>query len=273
MKLSMENGTCGYNKKVIIDQVSIHVKQGEIVGILGQNGIGKTTIFRSMLGLLKLLGGQRLLDDIPVERLSVREFARQVAYVPQSHGTAFSFSVRDVVVMGRASYLGPFQSPDKKSYDIAEQVMHSIGIPYLLNSNYDQISGGEKQMVLVARALTQEPHILMMDEPTANLDFGNQIRVLSCIRKLANNGLGVLMTTHNPDHVFLCCDRVILLNPDHSVLEGDANQIITEENLYRAYGVHVRILSQLCNDGSVIKSCVPTLEDESSWMRPNPEFH
>lgn len=214
MELTLKHVTCGYGTTPILKDVSLTLRQGEIVCILGPNGIGKTTVFRSVLGFLKLLEGEVLLDGVPRDRIRARDFAKCVGYVPQSHEPPFPYSVPDVVVMGRAAHLRPFEAPGLEEYRIVDQVLNMLEISYLREKTYTRISGGERQMVLIARALAQNSSLLVMDEPTANLDFGNQIHVLQSIKKLTASGLGVLMTTHNPDHAFLCCDRVILLTKD-----------------------------------------------------------
>ncbi|MBQ8930297.1 MAG: ABC transporter ATP-binding protein [Oscillospiraceae bacterium] len=259
MELILDNVTCGYGNTPVLQNVSLRLRQGEIVCILGPNGIGKTTVFRSVLGFLKLLAGDVLLDGVPREKLSAREFSKCVGYVPQGHEPPFPYAVPDVVVMGRAAHLRPFESPGLREYRIADQVLEMLGISYLREKTYTQISGGERQMVLIARALAQDPRLLVMDEPTANLDFGNQIHVLQCIKGLTAAGLGVLMTTHNPDHAFLCCDRVILLTRGKEVMEGTVDEIVTEENLRLAYGVQVRISTTVTETGEKIRSCVPML--------------
>ena len=259
MELTIQNASCGYDGKAILKNVSLHLKQGEIVCILGPNGIGKTTVFRSVLGFLKLIEGEILLDGVPKSQISQKDFSRAVGYVPQSHEPPFPYTVPDVVVMGRTAHLKSFESPGLREYRIADRVMELLGISYLRDKIYTQISGGERQMVLVARALAQNPKLLVMDEPTANLDFGNQIHVLECIKGLSGSGLGVLMTTHNPDHAFLCCDRVILLTKDKEVLEGTVDEIVTEDNLRKAYGVEVKITETVGTDGRMIRSCVPML--------------
>ena len=261
MELTVKNASCGYDGTAIIKNVSLCLRQGEIVCILGPNGIGKTTIFRSVLGFLKLIAGQITLDGRPRDQLSQREFSRLVGYVPQVHEPPFPYSVPDVVVMGRSSHLKPFESPGLREYRIVDRVLEMLGISYLREKTYTQISGGERQMVLVARALAQNPQLLVMDEPTANLDFGNQISVLECIKRLSGSGLGVLMTTHSPDHAFLCGDRVILLTKDKQIMEGPVEEIVTEENLRRAYGVEVKIATTRTNEGKLIHSCVPVLDD------------
>ena len=260
MELKVVNASCGYDGKAVLQNVSLSLRQGEIVCILGPNGIGKTTVFRSVLGFLKLMDGEILLDGVPKEKISQRDFSRAVGYVPQGHEPPFPYTVPDVVVMGRAAHLKSFEAPGIREYRIADRVMELLGISYLREKIYTQISGGERQMVLIARALAQNPKLLVMDEPTANLDFGNQIHVLECIRGLMGSGLGVLMTTHNPDHAFLCCDRVILLTKQKEVLEGTVDEIVTEENLRRAYGVEVKITETAGRDGSIIRSCVPMLD-------------
>ena len=259
MELTLKHVTCGYGTTPILKDVSLTLRQGEIVCILGPNGIGKTTIFRSVLGFLKLLEGEVLLDGVPRDRIRARDFAKCVGYVPQSHEPPFPYSVPDVVVMGRAAHLRPFEAPGLEEYRIVDQVLNMLEISYLREKTYTQISGGERQMVLIARALAQNSSLLVMDEPTANLDFGNQIHVLQSIKKLTASGLGVLMTTHNPDHAFLCCDRVILLTKDKQVLEGTVDEIVTEENLRKAYGVEVRITTTVTETGEKIRSCVPLL--------------
>ena len=259
MELTLKHVTCGYGTTPILKDVSLTLRQGEIVCILGPNGIGKTTIFRSVLGFLKLLEGEVLLDGVPRDRIRARDFAKCVGYVPQSHEPPFPYSVPDVVVMGRAAHLRPFEAPGLEEYRIVDQVLNMLEISYLREKTYTQISGGERQMVLIARALAQNSSLLVMDEPTANLDFGNQIHVLQSIKKLTASGLGVLMTTHNPDHAFLCCDRVILLTKDKQVLEGTVDEIVTEENLRKVYGVEVRITTTVTETGEKIRSCVPLL--------------
>lgn len=259
MELTLKHVTCGYGTTPILKDVSLTLRQGEIVCILGPNGIGKTTVFRSVLGFLKLLEGEVLLDGVPRDRIRARDFAKCVGYVPQSHEPPFPYSVPDVVVMGRAAHLRPFEAPGLEEYRIVDQVLNMLEISYLREKTYTQISGGERQMVLIARALAQNSGLLVMDEPTANLDFGNQIHVLQSIKKLTASGLGVLMTTHNPDHAFLCCNRVILLTKDKQVLEGTVDEIVTEENLRKAYGVEVRITTTVTETGEKIRSCVPLL--------------
>ena len=261
MVLQLQDATCGYGNRAVLSDISLTLNSGEIVCLLGPNGAGKTTMFRSILGFLRLIKGEVTLDGIPRSQISSRKFSMRVGYVPQSHEPPFAFSVLDIVVMGRTAHMKALSGPDKSDYLIANSALEQLGIGYLRDRPYTEISGGERQMVLIARALTQQPELLVMDEPTANLDYGNQVRVLGCIKSLAESGLGVLMTTHSPDHAFLCCTRVILITKDKQVLSGTVDEIITEENLKAAYGVDVRITQTLDNKGKPIKTCVPLLDD------------
>lgn len=259
MELSIQNASVGYGRKAVLRNVSLRLRQGEIVCILGPNGVGKTTLFRSIMGFLKLIEGEILLDGTPRECVGDHAFAKAVSYVPQGQEPSFPYTVADMVVMGRSVHLNAFGMPGAREYCIAGRIMAFLGILHLKDRLFTQISGGERQMVLIARALAQNPKLLLMDEPTANLDFGNQVHVLECIRGLARLRLGVLMTTHNPDHAFLCCDRAVLLTKDRAALEGPVPEIVTEENLRRAYGTEIKIMESVLPGGTVVKSCVPVL--------------
>ena len=157
MELTVVNASCGYEGVPVLKNVSLCLRQGEIVCILGPNGIGKTTVFRSVLGFLKLIEGEILLDGVNKAHISQKEFSRSVGYVPQGHEPPFPYTVPDVVVMGRASHLKSFEAPGIREYRIADRVVELLGISYLREKIYTQISGGERQMVLIARALAQNP--------------------------------------------------------------------------------------------------------------------
>ncbi|MCI1944002.1 ABC transporter ATP-binding protein [Clostridium luticellarii] len=261
MIMDIKNVSCGYGSKIIVKNISLGVKSGEILCILGPNGVGKTTFFKSILGFLKLKSGEILIDNENIQSWSRKKLAMTMGYVPQSHTTPFPFTVIDVVVMGRTSHLGITASPTKRDVKIAENNMAMLGISYLKDKIYTEISGGEKQMVLIARALTQEPDLLIMDEPTSNLDFGNQVRVLRQISRLAKKGLAIIMTSHFPDHAFLCSTQVALFQKHNNFIIGNPDDIVTEKNLKMAYGINVKIITTNLNDGSEIKSCIPLLEN------------
>jgi len=259
MILDVKGAVCGYGTKKVVENISFSVQSGEILCLLGPNGVGKTTFFKSILGFLKLLGGEILLDSENIHNLPERKLAKIIGYVPQAHTPPFPFTVMDVVIMGRTAHMGIFASPSKKDVEIAEHALDTLGINYLKDQVYTEISGGERQMVLIARALTQEPKILIMDEPTSNLDFGNQIRVLEQINKLSKKGIGVIMTSHFPNHVFLCSTKVALMQRNNVFTVGSVDEVVTEQNLKLAYGIDVRLTSTVDNKGNTIKACIPLI--------------
>ena len=259
MKLEVINASCGYGKNTVVKNISMSVKSGEILCLLGPNGVGKTTFFKTILGFLKLQSGKILLDGQDINNWPKKKLAESIGYVPQAHTPPFPFSVIDVIIMGRTAHIGMFESPSKKDKEIAEEAMNTLNISYLKDKIYTEISGGERQMVLIARALTQQPKILVMDEPTSNLDFGNQVKVLEEINKLAKKGLGIIMTSHFPDHAFLCCTKVALMQKNNVFTIGTVDEVVTEGNLKMAYGVDVKITSAINNNGKKVKSCVPMI--------------
>lgn len=259
MILEIKDAACGYGSRTVISGLSLDIHSGEILCILGPNGVGKTTFFKTILGFLKIQGGEISIDGDNIHNWSRKKLAKVIAYVPQAHTPPFPFLVKDVVAMGRTVHLGTFASPSKNDIAIAERAMELLEISYLKDRIYTEISGGERQMVLIARALTQEPDFLIMDEPTSNLDFGNQIRVLEQINRLSETGLGIIMTSHFPDHAFLCSSKVALFQRNNNFIIGHADEVVTEDNLKSAYGVNVKIATTIDKDGSIIKSCVPLL--------------
>lgn len=259
MIMEIKDIICGYGNRKVVNGISITVESGEILCLLGPNGVGKTTLFKSLLGFLKVKGGKVMIDGQDISKWSRKKLAQFVGYVPQAHNSSFEFKVLDVVVMGRAAYIGAMSSPSKKDIEIAEESLRTLGIYFLKDRVYTEISGGERQMVLLARALTQQPKILIMDEPTSNLDYGNQVRLLQQVNELAKKGLSIIMTTHSPDHAFLCSSKVALLERNNKFKVGSVNDIVTERNLKEAYGVNVSIVKTIGSKGEEISTCVPLL--------------
>ena len=253
---SLKGLTVGYGGVPILKDVSFELGAGEALCLLGPNGVGKTTLFKSMLGFLKPIAGHVEIDGQPIDGWSNRRLAQTVGYVPQSHTPPFAFPVIDVVTMGRMSHISAMGSPSQSDVDLAQSCLEHLGIGYLSEKLYTQVSGGERQMVLIARALAQEPQLLIMDEPTASLDYGNQVKVLKQIFQLTEEGLGVIMTPHFPDHAFLCATSVGLITRD-GVTFGAPDEVVTEESLRRTYGVDVRIIERRVEDVGLLKSCVP----------------
>jgi iron complex transport system ATP-binding protein len=255
MILEVKNASFGYSRQAILKNISFEVNAGEFLTLLGPNGVGKTTLFKTILGFLRVLDGEIIIDGKNIRNWDKMHMARTLGYVPQSHASPFAYSVMDVVLMGRLAHLGAFSSPSKADLKIAEESLERLGITYLKDHLYTRISGGERQMVLIARALTQKPTILILDEPTSNLDYGNQVRVLLQIKDLSETtGLSVIMTSHFPNHAFLCSSRVALINKNGFTI-GNADDIITESNMKDTYGIRVKI-TRVGDDGYYVKDCV-----------------
>ncbi|MDR1395787.1 MAG: ABC transporter ATP-binding protein [Deltaproteobacteria bacterium] len=275
MDLILRNVSCGYGRKVLLAGLNAVIRTGEVFCLLGPNGIGKTTLFKTILGFLPLAAGEILLDGRSLGSLSSLQKARLIGYVPQSQFTPFAFRVMEVVLMGRTCRLGFLGRPGRLDYEVSERVLDQLGIGSLRDRFFTELSGGEKQMVLIARALTQEPVFLMMDEPTSNLDFGNQALVLQSIRRLAGSGLGIILTTHFPDHVFQCGTQAVLLKPGGGFAAGPAAEVLTARNLTETYGLPVQVLSwteadldfRVCRP--VFREAVPA-ESGAGEIRPGP---
>src|SRR5262249_36193827 len=212
---------------------------------------GKTTLFKTLLGLLPVQAGAVLMDGRDLRACRREEIARTVSYVPQAHAAFFPYSVREVVLMGRTAHLGVFSTPSRRDNEIAMATLERMGLVHLAESVYTRISGGERQLTLVARALAQDARIVVMDEPTANLDFGNQVRVLRRVQDLARSGIGVLLSTHDPDQVFVCADRVAMLHQGQLARWGVPQDVITAETLKTIYGVDVEVAIVPAGDGSM----------------------
>lgn len=260
MIYELKNISAGYPHHKVLDDVNFQISTGEIVCILGKNGAGKTTLFKTMLGVLTPLSGSVLLDGKNVTGWHRSDFARRVAYIPQARSLPFPYSVLDVVLFGRTSHLSMFGTPGRKDKLLAEECMDLLNIRHLQNRIFTHLSGGEQQMVIIARALAQQPSFLIMDEPTSSLDFGNQIKIIKQVNELKNNELGIVMATHLPDHAFMCDANVSVVHEGKILTSGHANDIVTETMLKEIYGVKVRVKNlgnqQDCNR----KVCIPMLK-------------
>ncbi|MGN0039079.1 MAG: ABC transporter ATP-binding protein [Coriobacteriales bacterium] len=260
MKLTAKDVQCGWEAGNPTQRfISFSVENGEVCCILGPNGCGKSTLLKTMLGLLPRLSGSITIDGRDIARLSPKERSRMLAYVSQAHQPPFAYRVRDVVLLGRTAQLG-IQQPGAQDYAIADNALRDLGVYHLRNALYTDISGGELQLVMTARALAQQPQILVLDEPTAALDYGNAMRVIGKLRELAACGYGVLMTTHSPDHAFMLDSNVLLLQKAAPMQFGRAADIITEQNMQSAYGVDVETKEFLTRDGEVTRMCAPVFK-------------
>ena len=253
--LAAESLAFGFPGRTVGREVSFALEAGEVMCVLGPNGGGKTTLFRTALGLLPKHDGVIRLHDQEIENLSRSEIARRVGYVPQGHLGYFAFTVREFVLMGRTAHLGLFSVPGRKDGEISERFLESLGIAHLADKPVTEISGGERQLALVARALAQEPKLLVLDEPTASLDFGNQVRVLQRISALAASGISILFSSHDPDHAFLCAQRALLLAEGRVLEIGAPRAVIRADTLQRMYGVSVKVLDL----GGGGHTCLPAI--------------
>ncbi|HXJ10565.1 MAG TPA: ABC transporter ATP-binding protein [Burkholderiales bacterium] len=245
----------GFPGRTIGRDVSFSLAAGESMCVLGPNGGGKTTLFRTILGLLPVKSGEVRLNERPLYLLDRADIARAAGYVPQGHSAYFAFTLLEFVLMGRSARVGAFSSPGRADRAVAERALESLGIAALADKPVTEVSGGERQLALVARALAQEPKLLVMDEPTASLDFGNQVRVLERILALAATGIAILFSSHDPDHAFLGAQRALLLGEGRVLELGAPKAVVRSDTLRRLYGVPVEVI-EIQDDRRV---CLPSL--------------
>jgi iron complex transport system ATP-binding protein len=243
MKLEGCALSIGYGDRVVGRGLDVSLTAGEVLALLGPNGGGKTTLLKTLLGILPPKAGQVKVGGRLLRTLSVRERARRIAYVPQLHTPTFAFTVESVVLMGRTAHGNLFSRPSAGDRAVVARALAQFGIGHLEQRPYTMISGGERQLVLLARALAQEPQFIVLDEPTASLDFGNQGKVMREIRALAASGHGVLFTTHDPNHAARAADRAYLLRDGERIAEGAVGQVLTRGQLEALYGAPVEKLS------------------------------
>jgi iron complex transport system ATP-binding protein len=236
----------------IFENINFSVQKGDVFCILGPNGTGKTTLIKCINGLMKLSSGKILFNEKNIYSLNKTEIAKNIGYIPQIHNSTFPFSVLDVVLMGRSPHLEMFASPGEKDIKIAEESLKTLNITHMRDVPYTEISGGEQQLVFLARILTQKPSVLLLDEPTSHLDFGNQMRTLNIIEKLAKSGLSIVMSSHFPDQAFISANKVALMKGKNFIDIGSPEEVINEENMEKIYDVQVKIV-----DIEHRKACIP----------------
>lgn len=267
-KLSVHSVQFGYAKHTVLHDVSFTVHRGEVFSLLGPNGGGKTSLLKLVLGLLRPRSGAVLVDGRPVAAWSPKELARRVAYVPQLHRMAFAYRVLDVVLMGRIAHSGLFGRMRREDAAATRQALERLGIPHLAEKSYAEISGGERQLTLIARALAQGAETLVMDEPLNGLDYGNQIRVLEGITQLAAGGYTFLKTTHFPDHALWTASRVALLYQGRIAACGPPAEVMTSRLLSELYQADIRLVPirpglRACLPRSVLKHSAFSLPDRT----------
>ena len=227
--------------RTVFRDVSFRLEAGEIMTILGPNGSGKSTLLNCLVNIYTPKSGEVLLDERPIRSYPIKTLAKLVGYVPQNHALAYAYSVRDFVAMGRAPYLKPFRQPGREDYRIVDETLETLGLTSLAFRSYSNLSGGERQQASIARAIVQQPKLIILDEPANHLDYGNQLKTLSLIRNLADKGYGIILTSHNPDHIMMLDCSVGILSRDGSFRSGRAREVITEPELRALYNSRIHV--------------------------------
>lgn len=256
MTLEVNNIYFKYSEELVLDDISFKLEKGKILGLLGENGVGKSTLFKCILGFLKPSSGSIEVDEIDINKLSLKDRAKKIAYIPQSHFPTFNHEVINVVEMGSNVRVSDFGIPDKEERNKAYEKLKILGIEKLSNRGYKEISGGERQLVLIARALMQDAKILVMDEPTANLDYGNQMKVLKTCRELADMGYSIIQSTHHPQHAFMFFDDALLMHNHKVLASGTCSEVLTEENMEKIYDIDLKII-KVADDKREHKIIIP----------------
>jgi iron complex transport system ATP-binding protein len=229
-----------YGSHRVLADVGFEARAGQLIALVGPNGVGKSTLMRCILGFERVYKGRVLLGEREVRTLSARRLAREVAYIPQSSTQVFDFTVLELVLMGAAPRLGLLSVPGRGERDEAYAVLESLGIAHLAHRGCGRISGGEYQLALLSRALVQKARVLLMDEPTASLDYGNQYRVMERIAALAHRDFIVLFSAHDPNQVLRHATRALILAGGHLAADGCPREVMDAEALSALYGIGVR---------------------------------
>ena len=268
--IKVSNLTFSYDPSFkVLDDISFELGTGQLVAVLGPNGAGKSTLFKCLLGLLRKYEGEIYMGGHNIKTLNRKKMASIAAYIPQSETPVFNYSVMDSVLMGTTGMLSPLQAPGEEQIEIARKAIEYLDIGYMADRGINEISGGERQLALLARAMAQKAKVLIMDEPTANLDYGNQQHVLRHIQKMARQGYTILLSTHNPEHALQYATHVLAIK-DHKILaEGDAKTTLNENLIKEIYGLDVKVL-EVEVGGSIVRSCIPAKRpadsEENEWV-------
>lgn len=254
MSVVLNNVSFSYRDSSVLCDISFVANEGSLISVLGPNGAGKSTLLKCILGILKNYSGSITIDGSEAAKLRAEELSKRIAYIPQLHYQTFDYSVLDMVLMGTGSELSVWSCPGKEQIKKAEDALDRLGIASLTDRGFASLSGGEQQLVLMARAIAQDARTWILDEPTSGLDFGNRIRVLSQLRKMADAGYTILMSTHDPEQTFLFSDRIVALKAGRVAAFGSPKETLNEELIRELYGIKVGIES-LHDDR--LRVCVP----------------
>ena len=229
-----------YNGPNVFHDVSFRLDRGQVLSILGTNGAGKSTLLNCLANLFRPCTGDIFLEGQPMSSMSIGQVAKVIGYVPQIHTPAYAYTVEEFTVMGRTPYIGAFSRPAKEDYRLAGESLKRMNIYHLKDKPYTEISGGERQQVTIARALTQKPKIILLDEPTAHLDYGNQYRTVQMVKQLAEEGYTIIITTHNPDHAIVLGGQVAILDRHGVLTVGQAEEVLTTQTLSSLYELNIK---------------------------------
>ena len=237
MGILVQGVTCAYGSRPVLQDVTFSAQKGEFLAVLGPNGAGKSTLFRCLLGSMRGYSGTITVDGEDLRTLSPGKRAKKIAYIPQSHRPTFGYSVLDTALMGTTRQRSPFLSPGKPQVERAREALRRVGADHLEGREFSRLSGGEQQLVLLARAIAQDSEILVMDEPASSLDYGNQLRILSMVRELTEEGYTILLSTHDPQQALWFSHCVLALENGAVAAEGPAREVLTADLIRRLYRV------------------------------------
>ena len=249
MKIEVREGNFCYAKKkevkpfIYESNISFTLEPGKIMAILGPNGAGKTTLLKCITGLHDWRVGETLIDDLPLAKVSQKELWKKIGYVPQAHKMVFGFSIEDLVVMGRAPYIGSLSKPRKEDYEKAHAALNEVGIVHLAKKSCNEVSGGELQLALIARTLVSNPEILILDEPESHLDVQKQVVILETLKRLSKeHNISCIINTHYPNHAFYLADQVLMIAKEKKAVIGAVHEVMTESRMKEYFNIELRKL-------------------------------
>jgi iron complex transport system ATP-binding protein len=260
VKFGINKLNFSYGNSFSLKDISFSVNSGQICAILGPNASGKTTLIKCLAGVLSKESGAIIFDDRVAKGLTERELSRMLAYVPQTHEASFPYTVIDMVLMGRNPYIGYFSMPKKEDLNMSHMALATLKMEHIKDKAFTEISSGQQKMVLIARALAQETPIMLLDEPTAHLDFKNKLLVLKNIKNLVKaKGVSVLLSLHDPNEVTLIADQTIIMNNGEIVSQGKTEDVLTTRIIKEIYGIDVEVI-----DVAERKMFVPSMDSIES---------
>lgn len=271
MKIEVHGGVFRYpgQNRQVLDHISFSADPGDVLAILGPNGAGKTTLLRCMMGLLQWQAGETYIDGVPLKKIPQRTLWQKLSYVPQARQALAAYTVEDMVLLGRTSLLGRFSLPGSADLEKTHAVLAQLHLEGIARRPCSELSGGEFQMVLIARALASEPSILVLDEPESNLDFKNQLLVLDTISRLAETGITCIFNTHYPAHALRRATRALMLGRDGAYRFGPVREIVTERSLAEFFGVQ-SVIGAVETPGNFYPDVIPVSIGSQMPHAPDP---